>query len=81
VGERRYSSYSFLTLALDRVEWSTLHPNHPLSPGKGPPGNHGIGGWVGPRASLDTEVGERILCWGLNPDRVVVQSIVRHFAD
>jgi hypothetical protein len=29
-GERRYSSYSFLTSALDRGEWSASHPGHSL---------------------------------------------------
>jgi hypothetical protein len=37
MGERRYSSYSFLTLALDRGEWSALHPGSALPPGKEPP--------------------------------------------
>jgi hypothetical protein len=37
VGERRYSSYSFSTSALDGGEWSASHPGHALPPGKGPP--------------------------------------------
>jgi hypothetical protein len=36
-GERRYSSYSLLTLALDGGEWSASRPGHALPPGKGPP--------------------------------------------
>jgi hypothetical protein len=36
VGERRYSSYSFTTSALDRVEWSASRPGRALPPGKGP---------------------------------------------
>jgi len=32
-----------------------------LPPGKGPPGTHWTGGWVGPRAGLDTEVRGKIL--------------------
>jgi hypothetical protein len=36
-GERRYSSYSFTTSALDRCEWSASRPGRALSPGKGPP--------------------------------------------
>jgi hypothetical protein len=36
-GERRYSSYSFSTSALDRGEWSASCPGHALAPGKGPP--------------------------------------------
>jgi hypothetical protein len=36
-GERRYSSYSFLTSALCGVEWSALRLGFALAPGKGPP--------------------------------------------
>jgi hypothetical protein len=35
--ERRYSSYSFSTSALDGGEWSASLPGRPLAPGKGPP--------------------------------------------
>jgi len=35
-GERRYSSYSFSTSALDGGEWSASRPGHALPPGKGP---------------------------------------------
>jgi hypothetical protein len=40
-----------------------------------------IGGWVGPRAGLDTEARGKIiyLCRGSNPDRPVVQPVVRHY--
>jgi hypothetical protein len=36
-GERRYSSYSFTTSALDGDEWSASRPGRALPPGKGPP--------------------------------------------
>jgi hypothetical protein len=36
-GERRYSSYSFSTLALDCCEWSASRPGRALPPGKWPP--------------------------------------------
>jgi hypothetical protein len=35
--ERSYSSYSFLTSAVDRGEWSASRPGRALPPGKGPP--------------------------------------------
>jgi hypothetical protein len=35
-GERKYSSYSFLTSALDGGEWSALRPGRALPRGKGP---------------------------------------------
>jgi hypothetical protein len=57
-----------------------------LPPGKGLPVPivpHCTGGWVGPRACLDTEVRWKIscLCRGSNLDRPVVQSVVRHYTD
>jgi hypothetical protein len=81
-GKRRYSSYSFSTLALDWGEWSSC-PSRALAPGKGPPGTHCTGGWVGPRASLDTEARRKILCLcqGLNLKRPVVQPVARHYTD
>jgi hypothetical protein len=49
--------------------------------GKDPSGTHCTGGWVGPRAGLDTEARGKILCLcrESNPDRPVVQSVVRHY--
>jgi hypothetical protein len=35
-GERMYSSYSFMTSALDGGEWSASLPSHTLPSGKGP---------------------------------------------
>jgi hypothetical protein len=35
-GERRYSSFSFTTSALDGGKWSASRPRRALSPGKGP---------------------------------------------
>jgi hypothetical protein len=68
--DRRYSSYSFFTSALDESEWSASRPGPALPPGKGP-GTHWIGGWVGPRADVDAEARRKILCpcRGSNPDR------------
>jgi hypothetical protein len=36
-GERKYSSYSFLTSALDGGAWTASRPGRALHPGKGPP--------------------------------------------
>jgi hypothetical protein len=60
-GEGRYSSYSFLTSALDGGQWSLSCPRCTLASGKGPPSTHCVGGWVGPRAGLDTEARGKIL--------------------
>jgi hypothetical protein len=45
------------------------------------PGTHCTGGWVGPRDGLDTEARGKILCprRESNPDRPVVQPVVRHY--
>jgi hypothetical protein len=45
----RYSSYSLSAPALDGGEWSASRP------GERTTGTHYTGGWVGPRADLDTE--------------------------
>jgi hypothetical protein len=52
-----------------------------LCPGERTHGTHCTGGWVGPRAGLDTEATGKILCYcrGSNPDRPVVQSVARHY--
>jgi hypothetical protein len=78
---RRYSSYSFLTSALDGGEWSASRPGRAFTPGERTPGTHCTGGWVGPRAGLDTEARGKILCPGResNPDHPVVQPVVRHY--
>jgi hypothetical protein len=55
-GERMYGSYSFMTSALEGSEWCALYPQ-----GKDPLCKHWTGGWVGPRAGLDTEVRDKIL--------------------
>jgi hypothetical protein len=41
-----------LTSALLGGEWSASRPGR-FTPGERAPGTHWIGGWVGPRASLD----------------------------
>jgi hypothetical protein len=56
-----YSSYSFLTSALDEGEWSASRPSRSLRPGKDP-GTHWIGGWVRLRAGLDAEATGKVLC-------------------
>jgi hypothetical protein len=81
-GEEVYS-YSFSTSALDGGEWSASLPGRAFTPGERTPGTHCTGGWVGPRAGLDTEVRGKIVCprRRSNPDRPVVQPVVRHYTD
>jgi hypothetical protein len=59
--EKRHSSYSFSTSALDGGEWSASRPGCTSSPEERTPGTHCTGGWVGSRAGLDTEVRGKIL--------------------
>jgi hypothetical protein len=56
LGVRRYSSYSFLTSALDEGERSASRPGERI------PGTHCTGGWAGLRAGLDTEGRGKIRC-------------------
>jgi hypothetical protein len=54
-----------------------------LYPRRKDPGTHWTGGWVDPRAGLDTQARGKILCpcRGSNLDRTVVQSVARHYID
>jgi hypothetical protein len=45
--------HALLTSALDGGEWSALLPGR-FTHGERNPGTHWIGGWVGPRAGLNT---------------------------
>jgi hypothetical protein len=78
--ERRYSSYSFTTSALDGGEWSASRPSRALPPGERTSGTHWTGGWVGPRAGWTRDRGKILSpCRGSNPDHLVVQPVVRHY--
>jgi hypothetical protein len=74
--------YLLLILDVDTRggEWSASRPGLAFTPGERTHGTHCTGGWVGPRAGLDTEARGKIICprRASNPDRPVVQSVVRH---
>jgi hypothetical protein len=81
-GERRYSSYLFLTSALDGGEWSAYVPEA-LCPGKGPPVTIvQEAGWAS-ELVWTQRLEKKILCpcRGSNPDSPVIQSIVKHYTD
>jgi hypothetical protein len=82
-GEKTYSSYSFLTSALDSGEWSTSHPGRALAPGKGSPvPTVQEAGWA-PEPVWTQRLKKKsfCLCWGLNLDRPVVQPVAKHYTD
>jgi hypothetical protein len=60
-GGAGYSSYSFMTSALDGAS-DQLHVPAVFHPRGRTPGTHCTGGWLGLRAGLDTETREKILC-------------------
>jgi hypothetical protein len=78
-----YSSYSFSTSALNGGEWSASRPGLALAPGKGPPVPIvQEAGWASePVWTQRLEEKSFRLCWGSNPDRPVVQPVVRHYTD
>jgi hypothetical protein len=79
--ERRYSSYLFLTSALDGGEWSASRPGRALAAGKGPPVPIGQKAVWAPEPVWTQEDRGKILCplRESNPDRPVGQSVVRHY--
>jgi hypothetical protein len=66
-GERKYSAYLFLIVALDGVS-GQCHAPAALYPRERTASTYCTGGWVGLRADLDTEAVGKILYlyWGSN---------------
>jgi hypothetical protein len=79
-GERRYSSYSYLTSALDGGEWSASRPGRALPPGKEPrfPLNRRLGG---PPEPVWTQRLEEKSSASVGDRTPVVQSVVRYYTD
>jgi hypothetical protein len=78
--ERRYSSYSFMTSALEGGEWPVSRPGRGLPPGMDSV-THWTGVCVGLRAGLDTEARGKIIfpCRGSNPGRSVCSEALITF--
>jgi hypothetical protein len=74
-GERRYSSYSFLTSALDGDEWSASRPGRAVPIVQ-------EAGWAS-EPVWTQRLEKKILCpcRGSNLDCPVVQSVARHYTD
>jgi hypothetical protein len=81
IGEWRYNSTHSLTTALVGGEWSASRPGR-FTPRERTPGNHWIGGWVGPRAGLDAVV-NRIPSprRQSNPRIPIVQPVAQRYTD
>jgi hypothetical protein len=79
--ERRYSSYSFSTSALDGREWSESRPGRALAPGKGSPVPILQRVLWAPEPVWTQRLEEKSfrLCRKSNLDRPVVQSVARHY--
>jgi hypothetical protein len=80
-GERRYSSYSFTTSALDGGVVSVTPQPLFYPPGKGPTVTIVQEARWAPEPVWTQRLEEKILCSrrGSNPDRPVVQPVVRHY--
>jgi hypothetical protein len=83
LGERRYSSYSFSTSALDGGKWSASRPGRALALGKRPtvPIVQEAGWAPEPVWIQRLEEKSFRLCRGSNLDRLVVQPVARHYTD
>jgi hypothetical protein len=79
-GERRYSSYSFLTSALEGGEWSASRPGRALLPGKEPPVPIvQEAGWA-PEPVWTQRLEEKSSSY-VGDQTPAVQSVVRHCTD
>jgi hypothetical protein len=77
-----YISYSFTTSALDGGEWLASRPGCALAPVKGPPVPTGQeAGWSPEPVWTDVRGKTLCLCRRSNLDRLVVQSIFRHYTN
>jgi hypothetical protein len=79
-GERRYSSYPFLTSALDGSEWSASRPDRALPPGKEPPVPVGQEASFAPEPVWTQRLEEKSPA-SVGNRTPVVQSVVRHYTD
>jgi hypothetical protein len=81
-GELKYSSMNSLTSAPAGGEWSASRPGR-FTPRERASGTYWIGGWVGPRAFLDTVVKRKIPSprQESNPTTLIVQPVAQRYTD
>jgi hypothetical protein len=79
LGERRYSSYSISTSAVDGGEWSVSRPGHTLAPGRGPPVSIVQEAEWAPEPVWTQRLEEKSCryCQGSYLDHLVVQSVAK----
>jgi hypothetical protein len=79
--ERRFSSYSFSTSALDGGEWPASRPGRAFTPGERTPVPIGQEAGWDPEPVWTQRLQENILCpcRESTPDRPVAQPVVRHY--
>jgi hypothetical protein len=77
-----YISTHSVTSALDGGEWSASRPGR-FTPKERAPATNCIGGWVGPRAVLDTVVKRKIPSSRResNPRPPIVQPVAQRYTD
>jgi hypothetical protein len=80
VGDRRYSSYTFLTSELEGGEWSASRPGRALPPGKGPPVPILQEAEWAPEPVWTQRLEERSSA-SVGDRTLAVQSVVRHYTD
>jgi hypothetical protein len=82
IGEWRYCSTHSLISAPDGGEWSASRTGH-FTPRERAPGTPWIGGWVGPRAVLDTVVNRKTPGphWESNSRTPIIQPVAQHYTD
>jgi hypothetical protein len=80
-GGMNVQTHIFLTSALVGLKWSASRSGR-LNPGERAPDTHWIGGWMGPRASLnDMEKWKFLPLSGLDSDPLVIQPVASHYTD
>jgi hypothetical protein len=67
--EWRYSHTHSLTSALDRGKWSALRPGR-FTPRERAPGNHWMGGCVGPFSNMNTHT--KKIWWSVQVMRLLI---------
>jgi hypothetical protein len=80
LGDRRYSSYSFLTSALEGGEWSASRPGRALPPGKEPPVPTVQEAWWAPEPVWTQRLQEKSSA-PVGDRTPAVQAVVRHCTD